>query len=71
MAQQTTKIADINTLRGFDLVVIFERKPQPFPLKVYKQWYDCGWHRKKVNQFGDMVTAMRYMTGVIAGQVPC
>ena len=75
MGQKTTKIAEINSLRGFDLIVVFERKPQQFPLKVYKKWYEYtgpdsfGWHRKKINEFWDMVTAMRYMTGVISGQI--
>ena len=69
MAQKTIKIADIQSFHAFDLVVILDRTAQQNPLKVYKKWFDAGWHRKKINEFSDMVTAMRYMTGIIQGQI--
>ena len=74
--RKTQKIAEIQTGRGFDLIVIKDLTGSKYPLKVYKHWYEyhgdrCyGWHKKKLHEFGDMVTAMRYMTGVISGQIP-
>ena len=74
--RKTMKIASIQTGRGFDLTVINDLTGNKYPLKVYKHWYeyhgdrDYGWHKKKLNEFGDMVTAMRYMTEVISGQIP-
>lgn len=74
--RKTMKIASIKTGRGFDLTVIKDLTGSKYPLKVYKHWYeyhgdrDYGWHKKKLNEFGDMVTAMRYMTEVISGQIP-
>ena len=67
--QRTFKVADIQTGRGFDLVVILDKKAKTFPLKVYKSYYSNGYHKIKINEFGDMVTAMRYMTHIISGGI--
>jgi len=69
-SQKTAKIADIQTGHGFDIVVILDRREGiKFPLKVYKTFYEGGWRKKKVNEFGDMVTTLRYITGIVSGQI--
>ena len=72
-SQKTAKIAEIQTGRGFDVVVILDRKEGvKYPLKVYKKQYQYmrGWSRKKINEFGDMVTTLRYIEGIVSGQIP-
>lgn len=68
--QKTVKVGEIQTGRGFDLVVILDRTASQYPLKLYKKFYDGGWRRKKVNEFDNLVTTMQYMTAIIAGQIP-
>ena len=69
--RRTVTVANVQTGRGFDLIVILDRAAHMF--KIYKKWYeynsetDFGWHRKKVNEYTNLVDCMTYMTNVIAG----
>ena len=69
LKQKTHKVADIEIGNGYTLQVVRDYTRKQFPFLVYVAYYDAGWKRRKINEFGDMVTAMRYMTGVVEGRV--
>ena len=69
LKQKTHKVAEIETGNGFDLQIVRDYTRKEFPFLVYFAYYDTGWHKRKINEFHDMVSAMRYAVYVIEGRV--
>lgn len=69
LKQKTHKVAEIEMGNGYALQVVRDYTRKQFPFLVYVAYWDAGWHKRKINEFGEMVTAMRYMTGIIEGRV--
>ena len=47
-----TKIMDMR-FNNKDYFCILDSTAHTNPYKLYEKWYDSGWHRKKVVEFGN------------------
>ena len=42
--------------------VSYDDTEQMNPYTVYREWYDKGWHSKKLASYADMVSCMYHIT---------
>jgi hypothetical protein len=69
LKNRTHKCAEIEIGNGYVLQVVRDYEKPRYALTVYVAYYRDGMHKRKINEFNDMPSAMRYMTGIIAGQI--
>ena len=67
------KIADIS-FAGAAYQVVHDTGCKRNPYKVYRKWYDNGWHRKKLTEWGDFPDAMQFLNDLcwsaLSGYIP-
>ena len=47
------KIGELNALAG-SFVIYYDECDRFNHYKLYKKWYDRGWHRKLIEKYGDL-----------------
>lgn len=57
---KTQKVMDI-LLHGKFYVCILDMEAKRNPYKLYEKWYDMGWHRKKLAEYGDMDSVLMHI----------
>ena len=57
---KTRKIAEICE-KGVRLVMIHDEKDKYNPYKVYRKWWETGWHKKQLSKWGDFLSAWQFM----------
>ena len=58
--QKTRKVAEVCE-RGVRLIMIHDQKDKYNHYKVYRKWWDTGWHKKQLSKWGDFLSAWQYM----------
>lgn len=61
---KTTKILDYCN-NGFRLVCIKHLEDKTNPYRVYRVWYDMGWHRKELVRYADALSVMCYAADLV------
>lgn len=59
----TRKVADIYAFDRYQVVYHSDDRYNPY--RVIQLWYDCGWHRKQIAKYADIVSAMVYITDLL------
>ncbi len=44
--------------RGIRYVCIYDSTAKRNPYKLYRKWYDMGWHRKKETEYDDFQSVL-------------
>lgn len=57
---KTRKIAEICE-KGVRLVMIHDEKDKCNPYKVYRKYWNSGWHKKQLSKWGDFLSAWQFM----------
>lgn len=60
------KVVEIND-NGFRFKVIRDYTKQFNQYKVFRVWYDNGLHQKKLIEYGDLLSAMYWITDEMRG----
>lgn len=63
---KTRKIMEMND-RNNHYICILDTTAKHNPYKIYRKWYDDGWHRKKVNEYGDFQSVLWYILQTVYG----
>lgn len=66
---KTRKIMEMNDMNNH-YICILDTTAKRNPYKIYRKWYDDGWHRKKVNEYGDFQSVLWYILQTVY-RVPC
>lgn len=61
----TKKIMEMSDKHTY--VVIKDDSAKFNPYKVYNKWYDGGWHRKKLTEYGDLQSVLWYLLQIEYG----
>ena len=62
-SQKTRKVLDIS-VEGVWLECILHLDTNKNPYKLYRCWYDCGKHRKKLSEYQNFVSVIEHIRGV-------
>ena len=57
---KTRKIAEVCE-KGVRLVMIHDEKDKCNPYKVYRKYWNGGWHKKQLSKWADFLSAWQYM----------
>lgn len=57
---KTRKIAEVCE-KGVRLVMMHDEKDKCNPYKIYRKWWNQGWHKKQLNKYGDFLSAWQFM----------
>ena len=57
---KTRKVAEICE-KGVRLIMICDEKDMCNPYKVYRKWWETGWHKKQLGKWGNFLSAWQYM----------
>lgn len=57
---KTRKVAEICE-KGVRLVMIHDEKDKYNPYKVYRKYWEGGWHKKQLSKWGDFLSAWQFM----------
>lgn len=60
MEAKTSQVLSVSC-GGRHFVCIFYCDSLVNPYKLYCKWYDHGWHRKKVAEYGDFSSVLFYL----------
>lgn len=60
MEKKTRKVLDIN-VEGIWWICVFDLRAKTNPYKLYRKWYENGWHRKKVEEYGNFVSVLCHL----------
>ena len=61
MAKTQTVMTVSPDYDGYYYVVIRDSTAKANPYKVYRRWYDCGWHRKKMVEYANFESVLFYL----------
>ena len=61
--QKTRKVLDI-CVEGVWLECIFDTRTKRNPYKLYRCLWDCGKHRKKLEEYGNFVSVIEHIRGM-------
>ena len=54
------KIGELNTAK-VHFVIYHNEKTNKNPYKIYKKWYDNGWHRSLLESYQDLYSCVLYI----------
>lgn len=57
---KTRKVMELQ-YNGAGYICILDMTTQRNPYKLYRKWYDMGWHRKKIVEYGDMDSVLFHL----------
>lgn len=63
---KTHKVLELNE-KGMHIVCIYHSTTNRNPYKVYRKWYDKGWHRKKLTEYQDFSSVLAELLQVVYG----
>lgn len=66
MTQKTKKVMEIWD-NAIHYVVIKHLDTNRNPYKVYRLYYESGWHRIKINEFQDLLSCQYFLIDTIRG----
>lgn len=58
---KTSKVMEV-TIKETRYLVIKDNTAVRNPYKVFRKWYDTGWHRSKVTEYEDLESVLRTLT---------
>ena len=57
---KTRKVLDVN-VEGINFICIFDAHAKRNPYRLYRRWYDNGWHREKMEYYGNFVSVICWL----------
>jgi len=66
--QKTRKVLSINE-NGIHLECIKDNAEKYNPFKLYRVWWDGGWHRKLIDKFADIQSVICEVYDICIGKV--
>lgn len=51
--KNTMKIMEV-MIKDYRYLVVKDNRSKSNPYKVYRKWWDGGWHRKKITEYADL-----------------
>lgn len=61
--RKTMKVMEIN-VEGVSLVCIMDTQTNQNPYKLYRVWYNDGYHRKLLKRYANFVSVIEHIRGV-------
>lgn len=62
---KTRKVLEIND--GGAHLVCIKYNGEVNPFRLYRVWWDYGWHRKEITRYGDLTSIMHHATEYVRG----
>ena len=66
--RKTRKVLEINE-NGLHLECIKDYNAKYNPYRLYRVWWDGGWHRKLIDKFGDFQSVVAEVYDISIGKV--
>lgn len=57
---KTRKVMELQ-FNGDWYICVLDMTGQRNPYNLYRKWYDMGWHRKKIVEYGDMDSVLFHL----------